>query len=92
MQRRSFRGVVLRAAFGAAFVLGSLTVSPSAGLAHPPPNLTCPGNQVVHRIEEKGCPVTPKRPVHIRKRVCCQRPSGQINCRPFQPCPPNSPN
>ena len=92
MQRRSFRGVVLRAALGAAVVLGSLTVSSTSAVAHPPPNLDCPGKQTVVRIEEKGCPVTPKRPVHIRKRVCCQNPAGKVHCRPFQMCPPNSPN
>lgn len=81
----------MRAAFGAAFLLGSLTVASSAS-AQPPPKLDCPGKQVVQRIEEKGCPVTPKRPVHIRKRVCCQNPAGKVHCRPFQPCPPNSPN
>lgn len=90
MQRRSFAVKVCQLAVAASVVLGLGSV-PSA-FAQPPANLTCPGDQVVQRIEEKGCPVTPKRPVHIRKRVCCQRPSGQINCRPFQPCPPNSPN
>lgn len=73
-------------------VLGSLTVSSTSALAHPPPKLDCPGKQTVARIEEKGCPVTPKRPVHIRKRVCCRNPAGKVHCRPFQMCPPNSPN
>ena len=91
MHHRAFRGVVLRAAVAAALALGSLTVGSTAS-AQPPPKLDCPGKQTIARIEEKGCPVTPKRPVHIRKRVCCQNPAGKVWCRPFQPCPPNSPN
>jgi len=90
MHRLTFSVRVFRLASAAALVL-SLGAAPSA-FAQPPPKLTCPGKQVVQRIEEKGCPATPKRPVHIRKRVCCQRPSGQIHCHPFQPCPANSPN
>jgi hypothetical protein len=94
MQRRSLMGWVLRcaAAGAAALVVNFVVVSPADAQGHHPPNLTCPGQQVVQRIEEKACPPTKKRPLHIRKRVCCQRPSGQIHCRPFQPCPPNSPN
>lgn len=90
MHHRSTFVRVFRLASAAALLWGLGSV-PSA-FAQPPEDLTCPGKQVVQRIEEKGCPVTPKRPVHIRKRVCCQRPSGQIHCRPFRPCPANSPN
>ncbi|MEO6030142.1 MAG: hypothetical protein ABIR79_25015 [Candidatus Binatia bacterium] len=90
MHRLTFSVRVFRLASAAALV-SSLGAAPSA-FAQPPPNLTCPGKQVVQRIEEKGCPATPKRPVQIRKRVCCQRPSGQINCHPFHPCQANSPN
>jgi hypothetical protein len=77
------------------FVVGLLVLSLGAvspASARPPEKLTCPNKHVVVRIDEKACPPTPKRPLHIRKRVCCQRPSGQINCHPFHPCPPNSPN
>ena len=92
MQRRSLMGWVLRCATaGAAALVVNIAVVPSA-YADPPENLTCPGKQVVQRIEEKACPPTKKRPLHIRKRVCCQRPSGQIHCRPFNNCPQNSPN
>jgi hypothetical protein len=90
MGRRSLmRGA---SGFAAAAALVVSIVAASSAEAQPPPKLDCPGKQVVVRIEEKACPPTPKRPVHVRKRVCCQRPSGQIHCRPFQPCPPNSPN
>jgi hypothetical protein len=89
MQRRSFSRVVL-SAVAAALVVGLGSVTPA--FADPPEDLTCPGKQVVDRIEEKECPATPKRPMHIRKRVCCQRPSGQVHCRPYRACPSNSPN
>ena len=77
------------------FAVGVLVLSLGAAapaLANPPDDLTCPNKQVVVRIDEKACPPTPKRPLHVVKRVCCQRPSGQISCHPFHPCPPNSPN
>lgn len=90
MHRRSFSAGVFRTAVAAAVLMG-LGSTPSA-FAWPPEKLTCPGKQVVQRIETKECPVTPKRPMHIRKRVCCQNPAGKVHCRPFQPCPPNSPN
>ena len=90
MQHDSFATKVVRLS-GAAALIVSLGAAPSA-FAHPPPKDDCPGKQVLVRVEEKGCPATPKRPQHNRKRVCCQNPAGKVHCNPFQPCPPNSPN
>jgi hypothetical protein len=50
---------------------------------------SCPGNQVLVRIDEKVCPDKPNRPSSIVKRACCQT-HGTTYCHPFHPCPPRS--
>jgi hypothetical protein len=50
---------------------------------------SCPGNQVLVRVDEKVCPDKPNRPSSIVKRACCQT-HGTTYCHPFHPCPPRS--
>jgi hypothetical protein len=54
-----------------------------------PHDTSCPGNQVLVRIDEKVCPDKPNRPSSIVKRACCQT-HGTTYCHPFHPCPPRS--
>ena len=90
MQHRPFAAKLFRLSGAAALVLTLGAAQPA--FAHPPPKDECPGKQTFVRFDEKGCPATPKRPQHNRKRICCMNLGGKVHCNPFQPCPPNSPN
>ncbi len=71
----------------AAIVLG-VDAWPAAAAA----KLTCPGRQVVDRIDAKVCPANKMRPAITVQRVCCRKPNGKVRCKAFKKCPRRSPS
>jgi hypothetical protein len=79
-----------RRAFGLAAGLLLLAGAGAAQATQQDPK--CAPRATLVRVEEKVCPANDRRPAIVRKRACCQKPSGQVRCEHFQHCPRNSPS
>ena len=52
----------------------------------------CGGNRSLAKIDMKTCPANKRRNAIVLHRACCENPNGRVICKPFTPCPPNSPS
>ncbi len=94
--------MLTRAAWGKPLATAAMVMVVMAGFAMPAEAgkwarrearlSSCNDHQSLVRIDTKTCPATKRRPALVLRRACCQNPRGKVMCKPFHPCPPNSPS
>jgi hypothetical protein len=53
---------------------------------------TCGSRETLVRVDEAICPPNPRRPLIVRKRICCKNHQGRVHCDHFEHCPHESPS
>ena len=94
--------MLTRAAWGKPLATAAMVMVLVAGFAMPAAagrwtrrqarRLRCPANHSMVKIDTKTCPSNKKRPALVVRRACCENPNHRVICKPYPPCPPNSPS